>query len=159
MGHTHTIYYILNEHQGNFKTSGHTSTHSVSQESGNVIPCWAAPGKPRYAHVKNISVGKQGDSAFSEKEFQPHQPCERTSGMLHSPRTVFETLYLDLGIAIELPSVAQTIICLQCRRPGFNPWFGKIPWRREWQPTPESLPGEFHWQRSLEDYRPWGCKE
>ena len=88
MGHTHTIYYILNEHQGNFKTSGHTSTHSVSQESGNVIPCWAAPGKPHYAHVKNISVGKQRDSAFSEKEFQPHQPCERTSGMLRSPRTV-----------------------------------------------------------------------
>ena len=29
-------------------------------------------------------------------------------------------------------------ICLQCRRPGFNPWVGKIPWRREWQPTPDS---------------------
>ena len=28
-------------------------------------------------------------------------------------------------------------ICLQCGRPGFNPWVGKIPWRREWQPTPE----------------------
>ena len=27
-------------------------------------------------------------------------------------------------------------ICLQCRRPGFDPWVGKIPWRREWQPTP-----------------------
>ena len=22
------------------------------------------------------------------------------------------------------------------RRPGFNPWVGKIPWRRKWQPTP-----------------------
>ena len=30
-------------------------------------------------------------------------------------------------------------ICLQCRRPGFNPWVGKIPWRREWQPIPVSL--------------------
>ena len=26
-------------------------------------------------------------------------------------------------------------IHLQCRRPGFDPWVGKIPWRREWQPT------------------------
>ena len=26
-------------------------------------------------------------------------------------------------------------IYLQYRRPGFNPWVGKIPWRREWQPT------------------------
>ena len=31
-------------------------------------------------------------------------------------------------------------------------WIGKIPWRREWQPTPVFLPGEFHGQRSLADY-------
>ena len=31
----------------------------------------------------------------------------------------------------------------QCRRYGFDPWVGKIPWRRAWQPTPEFLPGEF----------------
>ena len=24
------------------------------------------------------------------------------------------------------------------RRCGFNPWVGKIPWRRKWQPTPQS---------------------
>ena len=40
-------------------------------------------------------------------------------------------------------------ICLQCRRPWFPPWVGKIPWRRKWQPTPVFLPGEFHGQRSL----------
>ena len=32
--------------------------------------------------------------------------------------------------------------CLQCRRPGFNPWVGKIPWRRPWQPTLVFLPGK-----------------
>ena len=32
-------------------------------------------------------------------------------------------------------------------------------WRRKWQPTPLFLPGNFHWQRSLEDYSPWGRKE
>ena len=26
-------------------------------------------------------------------------------------------------------------VCLQCGRPGFNPWVRKIPWRRKWQPT------------------------
>ena len=36
-------------------------------------------------------------------------------------------------------------ICLQCRRPGFDPWVGKIPWRREWLPTPGFLPGESPW--------------
>jgi len=47
--------------------------------------------------------------------------------------------------------VAQMVerICLQCRRPGFYPWVGKILWRREWQSTPILLPGEFHGQRSL----------
>ena len=47
----------------------------------------------------------------------------------------------------------------QCRRPGFDPQVGKIPWRREWQPTPVFLPGEFHGQRTLEGYNPWGHKE
>jgi len=34
---------------------------------------------------------------------------------------------------------------MQCRRPGFDPGVGKIPWRRAWQPTPVFLPGEFPW--------------
>ena len=50
-------------------------------------------------------------------------------------------------------------VCLQCRRPGFNPWVGKIPWRRERQPTPVLLPGNSHGQRSLVGYSPRGCKE
>ena len=48
---------------------------------------------------------------------------------------------------------------LQCRRPGFDSWVGKIPWRREWKPTPVFLPGKSHAQRSLVGYSPWGCEE
>ena len=33
------------------------------------------------------------------------------------------------------------------------------PWRRAWQPTPVSLPGESHGQRSLVGYNPWGLTE
>ena len=33
---------------------------------------------------------------------------------------------------------------------------GKIPWRREWQPTPVCLPREFPGQRNLVGYNPWG---
>ena len=43
---------------------------------------------------------------------------------------------------------------LQCGRPGFNPWVGKIPWRRECLPTPVFWPGEFHGL-----YSPQGGKE
>ena len=37
---------------------------------------------------------------------------------------------------------------MQCGRPRFNPWVGKIPWRRKWQPTPVLMPGKFHGWRS-----------
>ena len=47
----------------------------------------------------------------------------------------------------------------QGRRQKFDPWVGKIPWRRKWQPTPVCLPGKFHGQRSLAGYSPLGCKE
>ena len=50
-------------------------------------------------------------------------------------------------------------IRLQCRRPRFNPRVGKISWRREQLPTPVFWLGEFHGQRSLADYSPWGRKE
>ena len=50
-------------------------------------------------------------------------------------------------------------IYLQCRRPRFSLWVGKIRWRRKWQPTPVSLPGESHGQRSLAGYSPWGWKK
>ena len=50
-------------------------------------------------------------------------------------------------------------ICLLCRRRGFDPWVRKIPRRRKWLPAPVFLPGEFHGQRSLAGYCPWGHKE
>ena len=53
----------------------------------------------------------------------------------------------------------QQRICLQCRRPGFDPWAGKMPWRRRWLPTPVFLPGESNEQRSLVGYSPWDNKE
>ena len=45
----------------------------------------------------------------------------------------------------------------QCRRHGFDLWVGKIPCI--WKPAPVFLPGEFHGQRSLVGYSPWGGKE
>ena len=59
-----------------------------------------------------------------------------------------------------LPSVSLPLrlswqrICLQCKRTGFDPWVGKIPWRKERLPTSVFWPGEFHGL-----YHPWGCKE
>ena len=53
--------------------------------------------------------------------------------------------------------VAQMVkICLQSRRPRFDPWVRKIPCRRKRLPTPVFLPREYHGHRSLVGYSPWG---
>ena len=54
------------------------------------------------------------------------------------------------------------MVCLQCLPSGwprFNPWVGKISWRRKWQPTPVFLPGKSHGWWNLVGYSPWGRKE
>ena len=59
-----------------------------------------------------------------------------------------------------ISQVAQMVENLPAmRRPGFDLWVGKIPWRRAWQPTPVFLPGESCGQKSLAGYRPWAHKE
>ena len=50
-------------------------------------------------------------------------------------------------------------VCVCVCIPRFEPWVRKIPWRREWLPTPVFLPGESHRQRSLVSYSPWDRKE
>ena len=52
-----------------------------------------------------------------------------------------------------------TCQCRRCKRLGFDPWIRKIPWSRKWHPTPIFLPEEFHGQKSLVAYSPWGCQE
>ena len=50
--------------------------------------------------------------------------------------------------------------CRRCKKHRFDPWVRKFTWRRKWQPTSESLSGEFHGQRSLVGYRvghDWAC--
>ena len=59
--------------------------------------------------------------------------------------------YLEHGLPLWL---GWWRIPLQFGRPGFDPWVGKIPWRRERLPTPVFWPGEIHGL-----YSPCGCKE
>jgi len=53
----------------------------------------------------------------------------------------------------NLPAIAGDKRCM------FDPWVGKIPWKRVQQLTPVFLPGESHGQSSLVGYSPWSCKE
>ena len=48
--------------------------------------------------------------------------------------------------------------CRSCKRRGFNPWVGKMPWRRAWQPTPVFLPGESPRTEESPGYKSIGSK-
>ena len=49
--------------------------------------------------------------------------------------------------------------CRRHKRCRFNPWVRKIPWSREWHPTPVAfLPEKFYGQKSLAGYSLWGPK-
>ena len=47
----------------------------------------------------------------------------------------------------------------QCKRHGFDPWLGKIPWRRKWQPTPVFLPGKFPSTEEPSGLQPMGLQK
>ena len=76
-------------------------------------------------------------------------------------RTESDTTEVTLAAAAAPKGSSQALplwlswyrIRLQCRRPGFDPWVGKMPWRRDRLPTPVFWPGEFHGL-----YSPWGCR-
>ena len=112
------------------------------------VPLWTI------ACLAPLSMG------FSRREYWSGMPC-LSPGDCPNPGIEPRSPALQ---ADSLPSepVGKARICLQSRRHRkhqFNPWVRTIPWRRAWQPTLVFLPREFHVQRSLASYSPWGSKE
>ena len=66
-----------------------------------------------------------------------------------------ESLHLRIIIYSPIKMTRASLVAqmlknlLQCRRPRFDPWVGKIPWRRERLPIPVFWPGEFHGLRNF----------
>ena len=87
---------------------------------------------------------------------QRHQTCKecRCSLRLRTAR-VSQGLYLYMELSGWLSGKEPAY---QCRRRGFEPWVGKIPWRRKWESTPIFLPAKSQGQRSLAGYGPGGCR-
>ena len=68
-------------------------------------------------------------------------------------------IWLPLAVTWSFGFVAQTVKNLSAiRKIWVHSWVWKIPWRRGWQPTPVSFPGELHGQWRLAGYSPCGCK-
>ena len=76
---------------------------------------------------------------------------EAQDGIITSHMKIIPPLWLPCCLSWQR-------ILLQCRRPGFSPWVGKIPWGGAWHPAPVLLPGESHGQGSLTGCSPWDCR-
>ena len=103
-------------------------------------------------------------SSFKWKESGGAQPKEWKQSLiplgcstLPSPDT-FLPSPRSLLSRPQIPRICLPMQAWTCQI-RFDPWIGKIPWRRKWQSTPIFLPGESRGQRSLMGYSPWGRKE
>ena len=83
------------------------------------------------------------------------------SFLFRSPQSIDRVLDYSVRFSLVIYFIHSSVYMsgaslgaqLQCRRPGFDPWVEKMPWRRAQQPTPVLSPGESHGQRSC---RPQG---
>ena len=97
------------------------------------------------------------------------KPPHQLGSEKEAPPRIFKSSFLEPGnvtlngVGEHFPGGAsgQEHTCQSSiwKRYGFDPWMGKIPWRRAWQLTPVFLPGESHGQRNLVGYGPQGWKE
>ena len=95
------------------------------------------------AHSQERVLGTTVRRPDTAAEGSYHQSIHRPQSLLVKVDSITS---LGLTKGFLGGSVVKNLFC-QCRRCGFDPWVGKIPWRRKWQPTPVSLPGKSHGQR------------
>ena len=68
-------------------------------------------------------------------------------------------LWSHTALGVQIPGLESACQCRRHKRRGFDPWMGKIPWRRAWQPTSVFSPGRSYGHRSVVGYSPWGHKD
>ena len=97
------------------------------------------------------SVGKESACNAGDPGSIPGSGRSPGEGIGYPLQYTWASLVAQL---VKNPPVDPLKIHPQCRRPGFYPWVGTIPWRKERLPTPVFWPGEFHGL-----YSPCGHKE
>ena len=98
-------------------------------------------------------------NSCQNKTLGPFWPAYWKCELNISKKSKRQNFIYSMEMIVDFPGSSDgKSVCLQPGRPGFDPWVGKIPWRRKWQPTPVLLPGKSH-GRGLVGYSPWGRKE
>ena len=79
-----------------------------------------------------------------------HSAAPRSNGPSPPPVILFRHLKMNVDFKLVVPHTVKNLPAIW--ETGFASWVRKIPWRREWQPTPLFFPGEFQGQWSSEGY-------
>ena len=95
---------------------------------------------------RTVVLEKKLESPLDCKENKPVNP-KGNQPWIFIGRTDAEAKASQVLMVKNLPAKSQ-----RHKKHEFNPWVGKIPWKRAWQPTPVFFPGESHGQRSLVGY-------
>ena len=133
---------------------------------GNKTLTWASPSKALSRKMDHLySCQLDACSMIREKELGGFFEVSLVFNyMRHFFKDFHRTCFIPITILCwrdsgGLSNKESAYQCRRHRRRGFNPWIGKIPWRRKWQPISVFSPGESQGQRSLSGYSPWGHKE
>ena len=127
----------------------HAQTQKWSLHQGTPSACHTGLDRmcPRDSRAGGPRLHLLGGHVMIQAMLWPLHPDAPTRGQLWLCRFYPFTTSL----------VAQTVKCLPTMwETQFQPWVGKIPWRRKWQPPPVLLPGKSHGRRNLVGYSPWG---
>ena len=128
-------------------TLGNHQVHLYNRHIFHECPLWAKQRVRGLVCVVNLICETEGKlTAISAAgKMMTRRRYEQTFCYFSSPQQFNKHLLSVYLRAFGLPLwLSWQRICLQSRRPGFDPWIGKIPWRRERLPTPVFWPGEFH---------------
>ena len=117
-----------------------------------ILYCMSHLGSPLMIQIYDFGFWK--NPMFNLiSHFPTSNECQKKRGYLELRRSLGQ----GVGRASQLVLVVNNLSANSGdARCGSDPWHGKIPWRRKWQPTPVFLPEKLHRQRSLVGYSPWG---
>ena len=129
---------------------------TLHSSTAQILPVWvyAAVNRsacPHGAHTPGGETDKEGRSKSSEEQLSSSGWTRNTEAQKPG-RGGQERRVLPIWLR------SKEFAC-QCSRHRLDPWIGKIPWRRKWQPTAVFLPGKSHGQKGLVGYSSWSRKE